>query len=229
MKMTWFARTRALLRGAPALVASVVAAAALVAGGGPAAAAARPGGAAVPGGPAAGVISTVAGGVGGPAKATSVALVGACAVSFAAGQLYIGDATSVRRVDAGTGRLTTPAGTGASGPLGDRHAAAKASLLNACGTAVDHAGNLVIADSHNSRVRVVAAGTGTFYGMAMTAGDIYTVAGDGREGSSGDGGPATSAELDRSSGVAVDAAGNLVIADTYNSRVRVVAVRTGTF
>ena len=46
---------------------------------------------------------------------------------------------------------------------------------------VDHAGNLVIRDTDNNRVRVVAAQTGTFYGQAMTAGDIYTVAGgDGR-------------------------------------------------
>ena len=77
-------------------------------------------------------------------------------------------------------------------------------------------GNLVIADTFNQRVRVVAASTGTFYGRAMTAGDIYTVAGDGTEGFSGDGGPATSAELYAPAGVAVDGAGNLVIADTDN-------------
>ncbi len=56
------------------------------------------------------------------------------------------------------------------------------------------AGNLVIADTCNDRVRVVAASTGTFYGQAMTAGDIYTIAGDGGDGIAGDGGPATSAE-----------------------------------
>ena len=60
---------------------------------------------------------------------------------------------------------------------------------------MDGAGNLVIADTDNQRVRVVAASTGTFYGQAMTAGDIYTVAGNGTSGFSGDGGPATSAEL----------------------------------
>ena len=56
--------------------------------------------------------------------------------------------------------------------------------------AVDGAGNLVIADSDNDRVRVVAASTGTFYGQAMTAGDIYTVAGNG---SGSTGSPATAA------------------------------------
>ncbi len=72
---------------------------------------------------------------------------------------------------------------------------------------MDAAGNLVIADTGNNRVRVVAASTGTFYGQAMTAGDIYTVAGNGTSGFSGDGGPATSAELTSPPGVAVDAAG----------------------
>ena len=94
---------------------------------------------------------------------------------------------------------------------------------------MDGAGNLVIADADNNRVRVVAAKTGTFYGQAMTAGHIYTVAGDGSDGFSGDGGPATSAELNFPAGVAVDGAGNLVIADTGNCRIRVVAARTGTF
>ena len=90
---------------------------------------------------------------------------------------------------------------------------------------VDHSGNLVIADYYNARVRVVAASSGTFYGQAMTAGDIYTVAGDGTGGFSGDGGPATSAELNGPAGMAADAAGNLLIADTSNRRVRVVAAR----
>ena len=63
----------------------------------------------------------------------------------------------------------------------------------------------------------------------MTAGDIYTIAGDGTAGFSGDGGPATTAELGNPKGMAVDAAGNVLIADTGNSRIRVVAAATGTF
>jgi hypothetical protein len=95
--------------------------------------------------------------------------------------------------------------------------------------AVDAAGNLLIPDFNNDRVRIVAATSGTFYGQPMTAGDIYTVAGDGTFGFSGDGGPATSAELNLPFGVAVDAAGNLLIADGGNTRVRVVAAASGTF
>ena len=160
----------------------------------------------------AGVISTVAGGVGGPAKATRVALLSPCGVAFAAGHLYVGDGGSVRKVDLGTDQLTTSAGTGVTGRLGDGGSATRASLAT-CGVGTDQPGNLLIADSADDRVRVVAAVTGTFYGQAMTAGHIYTVAGTGILGFSGDGGPATSAELTIPGGVAVDDAGNLVIAD----------------
>jgi len=76
---------------------------------------------------------------------------------------------------------------------------------------------------------VVAQSTGTFYGQAMTADDIYTIAGDGTAGYSGDGGLATAAELDGPQGVSVDAAGNVLIADSGNNRIRVVAESTGTF
>jgi hypothetical protein len=57
----------------------------------------------------------------------------------------------------------------------------------------------------------------------MTAGNIYTIAGTGTQGSSGDGGPATQAQLQLPFGVALDGAGNLLIADTFNQQIRVVA------
>jgi NHL repeat-containing protein len=75
---------------------------------------------------------------------------------------------------------------------------------------------------------VAAARTGTFFGQAMTARDIYTVA-DGQLGSFGDGGPATSAGLDDPQGIAMDSTGNLLIADTGGDRIRVVTASTGTF
>ena len=158
-----------------------------------------------------------------------------------AGNLVITDRGNnrVRVVAAGTGTfygqamtagdIYTVAGTGAYGFSGDGGPATAAELASPDQTAVDGAGNLVIADWGNSRVRVVAAGTGTFYGQAMTAGDIYTVAGNGQVGYGSDGGLAASAKLDGPQDVAVDGAGNLVIADSGNDRVRVVAARTATF
>ena len=218
---------RRLKRDTPALVAAVLVAA--LAGSGPAAAAAWPGGArAAHAGPAAGgLITTVAGGIGGPARATTVALFRPCGVSFGNGRLYIADESVLRAVNPGTDRLTAAAG-GFFALLGDGGPATNATL-DTCAATVDHSGNLVIADIVHLRIRVAAAKTGSFYGRAMTAGHIYTVAGNGTFGFSGDAGPATSAEMKDTYGVAVDAAGNLVVADTENSRIRVVAVKTGTF
>jgi hypothetical protein len=94
---------------------------------------------------------------------------------------------------------------------------------------VDAAGNLVLADGNDSRIRVVAVTTGTFYGKVMTAGDIYTIAGHGANGTpvgsgfSGDGGQATRAELDNPQSVAVNAGRGLMIADTSNNRIREIA------
>jgi hypothetical protein len=126
------------------------------------------------------------------------------------------------------GNLYTVAGTGTRGYSGDGGPATAAQLANPGKPAVDGAGNLVIPDKGNDRIRVVATRDGTFYGIPMTAGNIYTVAGTGEEGYSGDGGPAVNAKVDPSD-VAVDPAGNLVIADGGNKRIRVVAVRDGTF
>jgi hypothetical protein len=65
---------------------------------------------------------------------------------------------------------------------------------------------------------VVAGHTGTFYGQPMTAGDIYTIAGSGRMGFAGDGGPALDTKMWALSGIALDGAGNLLIADAYRIR-----------
>ena len=231
MSIQRIAGTSGSMRSVPALVVTVLGLAAL-SGTSSAAAAGHPDGAAAAGAghaTAAGLISTVAGGVGGPGKAHSVALGSLCGATFGAGRLYLADAWSVREMNPQTTWLSTPAGTGTGpGTLGDGGPASRADVYT-CGVGVDHSGNLVIGDQANDRVRVVAARTGTFYGQHMTARDIYTVAGDGTSGFSGDGGPATSAELAGPGGMAVDAAGNLVFADTGNGRIRVVAVKTGTF
>ena len=138
----------------------------------------------------------------------------------ASGNLFIADSGScrIRRVDAATGMITTVAGSGSEGYSGDGGPATSARLLFPYGVAVDGSGNVFIADSYNYRIRRVDAATGM----------ITTVAGSGSEGGySGDGGPATSASLNVPSGVAVDGAGDLFIADTYDNRIRRVDGSTG--
>jgi hypothetical protein len=108
-----------------------------------------------------------------------------------------------------SGIITTVAGDGTQGYSGDGGAATNAELNEPYGVAVDSGGNLFIADSQNYRVRKVG-----------TNGFITTVAGNGTYGYSGNGGAATNAELTYPSGVAVDATGNLFIADLYNNAIR---------
>jgi len=136
-----------------------------------------------------------------------------------AGNLYIADGTAfvVRKVTAATGVITTIAGNGTLGYSGDNGAATSAQLGYIRGIAVDSAGNVYISDWGNSVVRRVSATTGV----------ITTYAGNGTSGFGGDTGPATSAELLSPEGLAVDAAGNLYIADWGNDRVRMVAAATG--
>ena len=121
------------------------------------------------------------------------------------GNVFIADFGThrVRRLDAGTGLLTTVAGTGDFGFDGDGGPATQALLNRPSGVAVDSLGNLFIADRGNRRVRRVDARTGI----------ITTVAGTGEAGFSGDGGPATQAQLYEVVGVALDRGGNLLIVD----------------
>ncbi|HVM59820.1 MAG TPA: HYR domain-containing protein [Verrucomicrobiae bacterium] len=115
------------------------------------------------------------------------------------------------------GNIHTAAGNGVRGSGGDGGAATNAYLNSPYRVAVDYTGNLFIADLDNQRVRRVDAATGI----------ITTVAGNGVNGYSGDGGAATNASLGSPTDVAVDYAGNLFIADFYNSRIRRVDAATG--
>jgi uncharacterized protein (TIGR03437 family) len=164
-----------------------------------------------------GVITTVAGtwkgfgGDNGPATSAQMNAPVDVAVD-AAGNLYIADYNNqcIRKVPNGV--ITTVAGIGGiPGFSGDNGPATSAQLIGPAGVAVDAAGNLYIAEVGNSRIRKVSNGV------------ITTVAGNGTPGGGGyggDGGPATSAQLYEPSGVAVDSAGNLYIADTANARIR---------
>jgi len=172
-----------------------------------------------------GDITTVAGngaqaysGDGGPAAAASLYTPSDVAVD-ASGNIYIvssGD-NRIRKVDASTWNITKVAGNGIAGYSGDGGPAASAGLNKPSGVAVDATGNIYIADTLNQRIRKVDVSTG----------DITTIAGNGTQGYSGDGGPAASASLKNPSGVAFDATGNIYIADTYNNRIRKVDASTG--
>jgi hypothetical protein len=147
-------------------------------------------------------------GDGGPA--TSAQLYEPWSVAVYGSDVYIGDSgnCAIREVDS-SGHISTFAGTPQScGYAGDGGAATSARLYSPTGVAVDSLGNVYIADSRNNVIREVSGGI------------INTVAGNGTAGFSGDGGPATSAELADPVDVAVDASGNLYIADSDNQRIR---------
>jgi uncharacterized protein (TIGR03437 family) len=164
-----------------------------------------------------GILTTVAGnGIAGYSGdgglATSAALNGPVGLALdAAGNLYIADQNNSRIREVSGGTITTVAGNGINAFSGDGGPPTSASLSFPYGVAFDTAGNLYISDSGNNRIRRVSGGI------------ITTVAGNGSAGFSGDGGPAISASLDGPEDVAVDAAGRLYIADTYNNRIRQVS------
>ena len=128
------------------------------------------------------------------------------------GNLYIADALDyrVRRVDAISQTITTYAGTGSyEGDAGDGGLAVRSRLSFPFGVAVGPDGTLVIADTGNHRLRVVALD-----------GVIDALAGTGRWGFRGDNAPAIDAELSGPEAVTLDSSGDLFIADTENQRVR---------
>jgi len=130
------------------------------------------------------------------------------------GNLYIADYSNhrIRKVNT-NGIISTVAGNGNKGYYGDGGLAINAQLYFPYGVAVDEIGNIYIADNNNSRVRKIE-----------TNGIISTVAGNGDKDYSGDGEQATDAQLNCPYGVAVDGAGNIYIADRFNSRIRKVDI-----
>ena len=167
----------------------------------------------------AGVISTFAGtgspglsGDGGPA--TSAQLYYPYGVVFdVSGNLYIADEYNHRiRMVNTSGIISTFAGTTA-GYSGDGGAATSAKLYYPNGLTLDHLGNMYICDNTNHRIR-----------MVNTSGIITTYAGNGTAGFSGDGGPATAAEINFGCGLKHDGSGNLYFADGTNNRIRMINV-----
>lgn len=162
-------------------------------------------------------ISTVAGnygasfGFGGDGGAPSGAIFNhpSSVALDSSGNLYIADYFNNRIRKVAGNVIRTVAGTSSQNFSGDGGQAIFAAMNGPSGIALDSAGNLYIADSTNNRIRKVD-----------TKGVITTVAGNGTPGFSGDAGPATKAQLNSPRGVAVDAAGNLFIADYLNNRIR---------
>jgi sugar lactone lactonase YvrE len=136
-----------------------------------------------------------------------------------ANNLYLADTHNhrIRRIDATTGLVTTIAGTGSPGFSGDNALATAVQLNLPTALALDATGNLYLADTGNHRIRRISATTGI----------ITTIAGIGTQGFSGDAGPATSASIDSPTGLALDSANNLYLADTHNHRVRRIDATTG--
>src|SRR5215211_3351105 len=160
-----------------------------------------------------GIITTFAGtgaggysGDGGPATSAQLRDPGGLAFD-AQGNLYVADYTSVRKINP-SGTITTVAGTGKLGFSGDGGSATEAKL-SAYDVALDHKGNIYICDLDHQRIRKVDQD-----------GIIHTVAGSGKHGYSGDGGPATKAAFDGPWGVAVDREKKVYIADHHNRVVR---------
>ena len=168
-----------------------------------------------------GFISTVAGGGsifgdGGPATDAQINNP-QCAFVDVSGNLYISEGARIRKVTAGTGIITTIAGTGISGYSGDGGSATLAQLSSsAAGMVTDAEGNLFFADRENNVIRRIDALTGF----------ISTAVGTGTLGYSGDGGLASAATLNGPIGIGFDPGGNLIISDNQNNYVRRVDATT---
>jgi RHS repeat-associated protein len=156
--------------------------------------------------------------------ATSATMNAPQSASVSSTTLYTADTGNnrVRQVNS-SGTISAYAGNGYTlAQTGNGGAAIDAGLATPEGEVFDAAGDVFIADSANNRIQEIVATTHSQFGISMTAGDVYTIAGNaqGASGSSGDGGKATSGYLNSPESIASDSAGNLYIADTNNCRIQ---------
>ncbi|HWG73839.1 MAG TPA: hypothetical protein VG184_07275, partial [Acidimicrobiales bacterium] len=174
--------------------------------------------------PPPGHINTVAGAAGGGQGLVAGDPEG---VAAANGKIYVADTTGgvVDLLDPSTGQTTVVAGGGSGDANGTP--ATSAALFAPVGVALDASGDLFISDQGDSRVEEVPAVGGTHFGIPMTAGELFTVAGSGHAGAAGDGGPGYAAQLNQPLGIAVDYNGDLFIADSGNNRVQEVSAGGG--
>ena len=134
------------------------------------------------------------------------------------GNIYITDVDNnrIREINISTGIITTIAGNGTAAYYGDNGPATDAMLYNPEAVMTDTSGNIYIGDGWNYRVRKINCVTGV----------ITTIAGTGIAGNTGDGGPATNAQISRATGLCFDKFGNLYIADWLNHNIRKVDALT---
>lgn len=167
----------------------------------------------------AGIITTIAGngiegysGDGGPATAALVNNSGGALITDSVGNIYVGTVEGrIRKINISTGVISTIAGNGVRSPyLGDGLAATNSQFIPAA-LAMDKIGNIYIADYGVGNSRILKIDTFSI---------VYSIAGTGIDGYSGDGGPATAAQIANPEGVAVDACGNVYIADDAYKRIR---------
>ena len=151
-------------------------------------------------------------------------------LSYSEGNLYVSDLTNnaLRMINLVNADETTIAGSGYGSYSGDGGPAIDSQVNQPGGIVVDGQGDIFFSDQSNSRIRVIPAHDGTFYGIAMKAGYIYTLAGTGVEGFSGDGGPSEQAQIGIPQGIALDPAGDLIFADTSNNRIREISASNHT-
>ena len=163
-----------------------------------------------------GIITTIAGtgvsgfsGDGGPAASARIAEVGDIRLD-AAGDLYFGDGTNnrIRKISAGI--ISTFAGNGSTGYTGDGGPATSAAIGQALSLTNDYSGNFYITNVNNACIRRIEASTGI----------ITTIAGTGKQGYSGDGGPAYAATVREPWAIVFDGSNNLYFTDVIDHRVR---------
>ena len=152
------------------------------------------------------------------------------AYSAVTGELYVADRLNnrIRAINVATTTVSTLAGTGVQGATADGDLATTSALNWPTDVALDAMGNLYFTDANNHKVRALCRVSGTYFGDGMIAGNLYTVAGTGTAGyPATEGVAATGSPLNSPQGLALDATGNVLIADTMNNRVRMVDRTSG--